>query len=172
MNKMDRAPITVTRKQDRRRVLGKPRDGVQSPQLGSRTKQLSFLPPQILEHGGDIQKGRRKTARPFDSKRALHIVMRAPKARGKLSMLADHNARKIRALVYKHAKHRGVRIYQVVNVGNHLHIIAKAKHRCEFQAFLRIITGRIACIVTDARKANGFGKFCKTLYLKPIARQN
>ena len=53
-----------------------------------RARQLSLLPKPRREYGGDASKGRRKTRRPFDPKRALAhtgaIVDRALSVRPRL----------------------------------------------------------------------------------------
>ena len=128
-------------------------------------KQTSFLPKQSMEHGGDTRTGKRKVVRPFDRKRPLHVVMKATRARGPLSMLSRRNARAVESLVSETAQRAGVRVYRFTNVGNHLHLLLKAPSRRQFQRFLRVLAGRIAFHVTGAKKGNAQGKFWdKTAY--------
>ncbi len=54
-------------------------------------KQQSFLPKLPTAHGGDLRNGRRKVARPFSHKNAIHVVLRSHRARGRWSMLARAN---------------------------------------------------------------------------------
>jgi hypothetical protein len=117
-----------------------------------RNRQLSLLPPQITTHGGEASKGKRKSARPFDRKKAIHVTLRASRATREWSMLA----RKHKGFVYlegdRIACESQVKLYRIVNVGNHLHLVVKARSRGDFQRFLRILTGKIAMLVTGAKK--------------------
>lgn len=121
--------------------------------------QLSFLPKVRFDHGGDIGKGKRKTMRPFDPKKAMHVVLRSSRAKGTWSLLHPKNKLHIHRIIYETADRCGVRIYRFVNVGNHIHLLFRAKSRKNFQTFLRIISGIIATLVTGATKANPVGKF-------------
>jgi len=124
-----------------------------------RARQLSFLPPPQLSHGGDIRSGRRKLARPIDVKRPMHVVLRSTRARGSWSMLKRGNKAEIHRIVDETAERFGVRIHRFSNVGNHLHLLISTKTRRGFQSFLRVVTGAVAFVVTGARKGNPVGKF-------------
>lgn len=112
-----------------------------------------------LEFGGSLRKGRRKIARPIDPKRAVHIVLRSTRARGSWSFLHPQNVRRVRATVDNAARRFGVKVHGYSNVGNHLHLIAKAPTREAFQKFLKAVSGRIAARVTGAKKGNAVGRF-------------
>lgn len=105
-----------------------------------------------IAHGGDLRPGRRKIARPFDPKQALHLVLRSSKAQGKWSMLTPANCREVHDFTHRLADRWGVRVYRYANVGNHLHLLIKARSRAVFQRFLRELSGGIAMRVTGARK--------------------
>ena len=122
-----------------------------------RGRQLSFLPPPRLCHGGDIRKGKRKLARPIDPKRPIHVTMRAVQARGEWSMLRKGTKSRIFVLVHEAADKYGVKVHRFENVGNHLHLLVRAPSRREFQSFLRVITGGIAFLVTGTRKGQKLG---------------
>ncbi|MGZ3686957.1 MAG: transposase [Bdellovibrionota bacterium] len=115
-------------------------------------RQLSLLPTPRREHGGSTRAGKRKEHRPIDTKRSIHVVMRATQARGQWSMLKKKP--QVEALLKQTAKDTGIRIYGFVNVGNHLHLLARTKKRADFQRFLRIFAGRVAMLVTGAKKGN------------------
>ena len=71
--------------------------------------------------------GRRTTRqsrqyRPRGTKEAMHLVLRSDLARGPKSLLKYDSA--VRTMIAKLAKRHGVRIYRIVNAGNHLHINA------------------------------------------------
>jgi REP element-mobilizing transposase RayT len=126
------------------------------------SKQLSEFAKRV-EHGGDIRKGKRKLARPFDPRRALHITLRSERACGAWSMLRFDNARAIKTLVYKLARKNHVRIHQFANSGNHLHFLLSSKDHAGFKRFLRTITALIARLVTGAKKGNPMGRFWDAL---------
>lgn len=115
----------------------------------------SFKPRD--EHGGDIRKGKRKIYRPFDPKNPVHLVLRSEVAHGKLSMLG--HSRPVQTLIHSVARRYRVRIFRYANAGNHLHLVILAPSRKAFQTFLRVLTGKIAQLMTGARKGSGFGKF-------------
>ncbi|HAR44159.1 MAG TPA: hypothetical protein DCS07_16265, partial [Bdellovibrionales bacterium] len=48
----------------------------------------------------------------------------------------------------------GVSVYRYANVGNHLHLLIRAKSRSDWQGFIRELSGGISMIVTGARKGN------------------
>lgn len=122
-----------------------------------KSKQLQFFKDQPLEHGGELNKGKRKTIRPLTNKKPIHIVMRSSKARGRLSLL--NFSRKIDRLLAEKAAKFGISIYEKANSGNHLHLVLRGKKRGEIQNFFRSITGRISRIATGAKKGRKFGKF-------------
>jgi REP element-mobilizing transposase RayT len=117
-----------------------------------RARQLSLLPAPPVFHGGDHAQRKRKTLRPIDPKRPMHIVMRATQARGEWSLLHRRNKARIFITVNRKAEHFGVRVYRFSNVGNHLHILVLPGSRKGFQNFLRAISGEIALLVTGTRK--------------------
>ncbi len=109
-----------------------------------------------LEHGGETRKGCRKIARPVDPKRSMHIVLRSSRARGELSLLNLTNRKIVEKVLLAAQKRFAVKVYNKANVGNHLHLIIKARTRRDFQAFMRMISGRIAALVTGAKKGHSF----------------
>src|SRR5215213_6577840 len=98
-----------------------------SSQSKSRPRQMSFFKAPSLEHGGDLRRGRRKIARPFDPKRPLHVVLHSEQARGKWSFLHQEHKLKIERFIYSLSDKWGVKIYEYANVGNHLHLLVQAK---------------------------------------------
>jgi REP element-mobilizing transposase RayT len=120
------------------------------PGLNSKTLKMS--------HGGDLARGKRKTARAIDPKKALHVVLRSSIARGELSMLKRRNAHHINELLEKLAKRWGVRVYRYANVGNHIHLLIKVHSKAIWQRFLREFAGGIAIIVTGAKKGAALAK--------------
>ncbi len=124
----------------------------------SKPKQLELFPVPELEHGGSTRPKKRKTLRPLDPKRSVHLVMRATQAQGPWSMLKPASQLYIRHLLTRLSRRYGIRVYKFANVGNHLHLLIKAPSRKAFQAFLRHFAGSIALRITRAVKGNGLKK--------------
>ncbi|MBX9767508.1 MAG: transposase, partial [Bdellovibrionales bacterium] len=103
-------------------------------------------------HGGSHAQNLRKTKRPFDSKKPMHLVLKSERARGTLSMWKPSNKAHIHKIVAKHAARSHVRIYRFSNNGNHLHLAIRAKDKRQFQKFLRSIAGLIARHVLNDKK--------------------
>lgn len=112
---------------------------------------------QSKQHGGDFRKGKRKTARPIATKRLMFVTVRSTRARGAWSLLKRE--REVQARVQETAKRFRVRIYRFVNVGNHIHLVARAARREDFQNFLRVFPQAVMFLITGARKGNPVGKF-------------
>ena len=122
-----------------------------------RQESFSFFKPNPSAFGGSLQKGKRKSARPLNPKTTLHIVLKSSRARGAWSMLRHKT--KIRDLLERVANENQIKIYQYSNVGNHLHLLVQLKDRKCFQKFLRVFSGRVALLVTGAKKGNAQGPF-------------
>ena len=128
-----------------------------------RCRAESFLPgfgPQNgdIAHGGDHTVGKRKGTRPFDPKQALHVVMRSSRAHGQWSMLDFKHCQHIHEFTNRLARRWGIRIYRYANVGNHIHLLIRARSRRALQRYLRELAGGIAVIVTGARKGDSLEK--------------
>ncbi|MCM0606440.1 MAG: transposase [Xanthomonadaceae bacterium] len=128
--------------------------------LFSRTKESIKVQ---LAHGGSLRQGKRKIARPFDHKRALHIVLRAEKAKGEWSLLNPKHQFKIRAMIVSFSRLYGISVYELSVNGNQVHLLIRAKTRKAFQSFLRRLTGAISMLVTGAKKGNPVGRFLEQL---------
>lgn len=139
-------------------------------------KQASFLPKLRLDHGGEIRKGKRKIARPFTHKNAIHVVFRSRKARGQLSLLTPENEKRVERLLNRIAQRHHIKVYRFVNVGNHLHLLIKAESRKydhakrDFQRFLKQFAGEVAFQVTGARKGESKGGFWEKLVYSRIVQ--
>lgn len=119
----------------------------------SRTRQLSLFKNRVLrQFGGALLKGNAKVARPLSTKETIHLVLKSAQAIGAKSMLHTYNVNKIDEIIRTHAKNCRIRIYHLVNVGNHLHMVIKLDDFKEFSKFVRIITGLIARHVLRAER--------------------
>lgn len=121
-------------------------------------KQLNLIRPR-KEHGGEIRKGLRKLERPLDTKRAIHLTLRSSRARGPWSLLNPKHRFAVERRMHDAARKYGVKVYRFANVGNHLHILIKTRDRKSFQDFLREFSGRVAMMVSKARKGSPVGRF-------------
>jgi len=105
-------------------------------------------------HGGEESKGRRKEYRPLAENKWHHLTLKSEIAKGPWSFLTPKNQAIIRDILKEKSKKWGVKVAEVANVGNHLHIKLKFKYRKGFQNFLRAITSLIARKITNAKKGN------------------
>ncbi len=110
------------------------------------SKQMSFFKemPEKRHFGGSRLKSNPKTARPLNSKEAIHLVLKSSWATGSKSMLQKYNCDKIDYIIRSTAKKCEIRIYHFVNVGNHLHLVIKLDNLELYPKFIRAITGLIS----------------------------
>jgi hypothetical protein len=113
---------------------------------GRKPTQLSFfkekMTPRIF--GGSLLKGNPKTGRPLSVKEPIHLVMKSLNAFGPRSMLQTYNAKKIDGIIRTQAQINKIKLYRLINVGNHLHIILQLTDIKKYAKFIRAITGLIA----------------------------
>lgn len=129
--------------------------------LGSkeRAQMQERLSPRT-RHGGKVSVGRRKTERPFSAKAPVHIVLKSKRAKGKWSMLHRKNEARITSMIYVYAHRFKVHVYRAANVGDHLHLLVKASERKQLADYLRVLAGRIAVVVSGAKRGvKRIGKF-------------
>ena len=107
-------------------------------------KQLEFgkMKKPNPEFGGSlIKQGHNpRTKRPLESKLPMHLVLKANQGGMRTPKTFNTNNNILEQAARKH----GVRIYRLVNVGNHIHIALKLTHIHRWAGFIREITGRIA----------------------------
>lgn len=94
------------------------------------------------EHGGVFTLGKRNSRRSFTARKALHIVLRSDKAKGRRSL--KNNDALVRKVLNKFSKRFRVKIYQLAICGNHIHCLAKAPTRRDLQNFFRVFAGQVA----------------------------
>jgi REP element-mobilizing transposase RayT len=129
----------------------------------SRKKQLNIFdqkpkrgrkPKKPATHFGGIhlKNYNPKSKRPMDSKKALHLTMKSSQATGTKSFKNENYEAKIWEIISNHAERFQIKIYEYANGGNHLHLLIRAKHRDEFRAFIRTISGLIARLVGGGQR--------------------
>jgi REP element-mobilizing transposase RayT len=105
-------------------------------------KQLTFIEQRQRFFGGSVMQSHPKEARPLSTKEALHIVLKSEWAMGPTSLLRHSDY--IDKLIRHWAKKCGVKVYQIVNVGNHLHLVVQLTKLTLYPKFIRTITALIA----------------------------
>jgi len=105
-------------------------------------QQLSFLKPSKKEHGGAHSLGRRRSRRPMDTKKPLHITLRSDLAFGSRSLLRHRPL--ILRIVGKASRRFHVRVYKTAACRNHLHFLIRGHKRSDLQNFFRVVAGHIA----------------------------
>lgn len=117
-------------------------------------KQTSFLKREPSAYGGSLLKTRRGRARPrpLATRETMHLVLRSTRARGEWSFRRPANDRKVREIIDRFARKRGVRVLQLANAGNHLHLHVQLTNRQLYRPFIRAVTAAIAMAVTGASR--------------------
>jgi REP element-mobilizing transposase RayT len=122
--------------------------------------QQSLFPEskRRLTHGGEERLGKRKLERPISTRHSMHVVLRSSMAKGEWSLLRPAHAGMVRFEIQRFSRRHGVRIYEAANVGNHIHLLLRARSRDALKRFLMGLSGRIAQRVTGARKGKPLGR--------------
>ena len=101
-----------------------------------------FADKTSVSYGGTASIGKRKSRRPLDPSKALHVVMRSNNAKGGRS-LRRHQAF-VKGQLQKLAMRWQIRVYRFSNNGNHLHLLVRGRHRDDIISFLRTFSATIA----------------------------
>jgi REP element-mobilizing transposase RayT len=108
-----------------------------------------------IAYGGDTR-GRKKAFRPLDRKRPVHITLKSSHAKGRMSLLSHRL--EVAKIIESRARQYQIKLHRFENMGNHVHILVSLKNSELIQKFLRVVTGLIARLVTEARRGRAFGK--------------
>ena len=90
--------------------------------------------------GGEMNLNKRKSRRPLDPKKPLHIVLRVKNHKPNF-LHQDHIINKI---IEKFALRFAVKIYESSVNANHLHLVISFKHRNLYHYFVSALSGQIA----------------------------
>jgi REP element-mobilizing transposase RayT len=99
--------------------------------------------------GAHLNGSHPKTKRIFSPKLPLHVVLKSSQAKGVHSFLRF--SRVIAHILARQASRHQIRLQQVANAGNHIHLLLEAPSRNHLSAFLRAVSGRIAQMVLGAQ---------------------
>jgi len=142
---------------------------IQPRKIQQRKKQQSLFDqqpkrgrPPIKPHGHfggrHLKNYNPNCERPMDSKKALHLVLKSSQAVGEKSFKSEKFEAKVWDIIKHHAKKTGIKIYEYANGGNHLHLLLRAKHRDDYTAFIKAITGLIARTVGKSQRGKPLKK--------------
>jgi REP element-mobilizing transposase RayT len=106
------------------------------------------------EHGGSINRGKRKVARPFNPKLPIHLNLRSTEAKREKSFLRPAHKALIQKLIKALSTEWSVSIYEFAINGNHLHLLVRTKQKKNLQNFLRVLAGQIAMKVGGRKKGS------------------
>ena len=87
----------------------------------------------------------------------MHVVMRSTLAVREWSLRAPQNSRIVDSLRRELCARYGIRLYRFSNNGNHLHFVLRGRSRRAIQSFLRVFAGRLATLITGAKKTLPLG---------------
>ena len=98
-------------------------------------KQTSFFKKQKAEFGGTLLVGKRKSARPLNSKFPTHLVLKASNS----NLLLRHQ-KIVRDTLFKYAEKFGIKIYEFGVHVDHVHIAIRTPSRILYVRWIRAIT--------------------------------
>ncbi len=93
--------------------------------------------------GGELNINKRKSRRPLDIKKPLHMVLRADTEKP----VFLHREDMLHKMILRFAKKFGIKIFESSVNANHLHLVIQFKHRQLYKKFVAAVTGRIAQIL-------------------------
>ncbi|MBU6153443.1 MAG: transposase [Bdellovibrionales bacterium] len=115
-------------------------------------------------HGGAESRGKRKTKRPFETHAPIHLCLSSDRARGLWSLGHRSNRARVSSRIYVYAERYKIRVYRANVEGGKIHLLIKAQDRKNLADFLRVLAGRVAIMITGAKKhEKRVGKFWKDL---------
>ncbi|MGE0632455.1 MAG: transposase [Pseudobdellovibrionaceae bacterium] len=98
-----------------------------------------------LEFGGSLLLGKRKSKRPFSTKRPIHLTLKSEKARGIFSFV--NHRRSIEELILKVSKQYGIKIYDKAVNWDHIHFVFKLDSLKSYQDWIRVLTSEIVSLL-------------------------
>jgi REP element-mobilizing transposase RayT len=126
--------------------------------MAKRNTQQSFKDPLLKKShafGGELlKKAKNRHARPLSTKAPMHLCLRSSAATQEWSFRSARNWRKVENLCRHFARKNGVRVLELANSGNHLHLLIKLSNRRAYSRFVKGLTGALAMAVTGASKNN------------------
>lgn len=119
-----------------------------------------------VEHGGGLEGGKRKVARPVSTQEPMYVLLRSTKARGRWDMRSKECAAYIRSIVQRQADACKIELHQFMNGGDSLHFLVTVPSRASYLRFIRSVSGLVSRCVTGSQRGratnNGNGNGKKT----------
>lgn len=101
-------------------------------------KQLSLFNEIKVNHfGGSLLNGRRKTRRPFDSTKPIHLVLKATNP----FVLLGHR-HDVEMVLRKYAKKIGLQVYEVAVNADHIHLLIRGRREL-YLRWIRSVTSML-----------------------------
>ena len=88
-------------------------------------------------HGADVVRGKRKSSRPLAKGEPFHLNFKANKQ-------IQQETAWITCVLYKFGRRFEVKVFDIDVSGDHAHLLIKIKHRRDYYAFVRAVTGVVA----------------------------
>jgi len=102
-------------------------------------KQLNLFKEKLTcEFGGALNKGRRKTARPLDSKRSLHLVFKCTNP-----FLLLRRRDEIEKEIFRMSHRFGLKVYRIAVQADHIHLSVRIPSRVLYCRWIRGLTSRL-----------------------------
>jgi len=102
-------------------------------------KQLNLFTEKLVrEFGGALNKNRRKTARPLNTKRSLHFVLKATSP-----FLLLRRRPEVEQEIYRMSRRFGIKIYRIAVNADHIHLSAQIPSRILYCRWFRGLTSRL-----------------------------
>jgi REP element-mobilizing transposase RayT len=111
---------------------------------------LNFAARKTKPSFGGNFKSNPKSARPISTKLDMHVILKSPHARGKLSL--SRHERWMLATAQRLGMRFNIQIKDLVAMSNHVHIRLRARHRKSFGVFMAALSGLIARRVLGAER--------------------
>lgn len=105
--------------------------------------------------GGEHLKGNPRMARPLESKKTMHFVLRSKLAKGRNALNHPGRKRAIEKLMFRHIDANGIKVYSHSINSNHIHILMQVYRRKDYQKFVRSFTGIVARLVLQIQRGKG-----------------
>jgi len=102
-------------------------------------KQLKLFTENLArEFGGVLNKGRRKTARPLDRKRSLHLVLKATSP-----FLLLRRRRDIEQEIHRMSRRFGIKLHRIAVHADHIHLSVQIPSRILYCRWIRGLTAQL-----------------------------
>jgi REP element-mobilizing transposase RayT len=105
-----------------------------------------------VEHGGGLEGGRRKVARPVSTQEPMYVLLRSTKAKGRYDMRIKECAAYVRTIVARQAETCNITVIQFANAGDSLHFLIKVPSRAAYLRFIRSVSGLVSRCVTGSQR--------------------